>query len=141
MQRGDDGVQPLNGGSPIQYGKDILTDGWAPRKPKEVMHATIFFDFRPGYGHMELGERLRQHLVTYAPKKGIFLMHLAKDCLNTKPPLSFFRNFIVEKDGAHKNRLDMKTRGITPFVDFARLLALRYGITETNTLARLQAPC
>jgi CBS domain-containing protein len=108
-------------------------------EPKEVMHATIFFDFRPGYGHMELGERLRQHLVTNAPKKGIFLMHLAKDCLNTKPPLSFFRNFIVEKDGAHKNRLDMKTRGITPFVDFARLLALRYGITETNTLARLQA--
>ena len=51
-------------------------------------------------------------------------MHLAKDCLTGKPPLSFFRNFIVEKDGEHKNRLDIKTRGLVPFVDFARVMAL-----------------
>lgn len=115
-------------------------DRWmSSPEPKEVMHATIFFDFRPGYGHVELGNRLRQHLIKTAPRKGIFLMHLAKDCLQAKPPLSFFRNFIVEKDGKHRNRLDMKTRGLTPFVDFARLLALRYGIAETNTLARLKA--
>jgi CBS domain-containing protein len=34
--------------------------------------------------------------------------------------------------------LDIKTRGICPFVDFARVLALRYGIRETNTLERLR---
>ena len=66
-------------------------------------------------------------------------MFLAKDCLQGKPPLSFFRNFIVEKDGAHKNRLDLKTRGLTPLVDFARLLALAHGLRETNTLDRLRA--
>ncbi|MFH1113008.1 MAG: DUF294 nucleotidyltransferase-like domain-containing protein [Pseudomonadota bacterium] len=108
-------------------------------EPNEVMHATVFFDFRPGFGDVRLGERLRRHLSGTAPRKGIFLMHLAKDCLQNRPPLSFFRNFIVEKDGAHKNQLDMKTRGLTPFVDFARLLALRHGISETNTLARLKA--
>jgi CBS domain-containing protein len=114
-------------------------DRWisAP-EPQEVLHATIFFDFRPVYGNMELPERLRDHLCTQAPTKGIFLMHLAKDCLASRPPLTFFRNFIVEKDGVHKNRLDLKTRGLVPFVDFARLLALRHGVRETNTLARLQ---
>lgn len=107
--------------------------------PSEVMHATIFFDFRSGYGHKEIGERLRTHLCVTAPRKGIFLMHLAKDCLQVKPPISFFRNFIVEKNGEHKNQLDMKKRGIVPFVDFARLYALKNGIRETNTLARLKA--
>jgi len=106
--------------------------------PQEVLHATIFFDFRSGYGNTELGRRLREYLKHMAPKKGIFLMHLAKDCMEGKAPLSFFRNFIVEKNGAHKNRLDLKARGITPFVDFARVMALRHGIEETNTLGRLQ---
>ncbi len=114
-------------------------DRWlAAPEPKEVLHATIFFDFRPGYGDVLLGDRLRDHLVRYAPRKGIFLMHLAKDCLAGKPPLSFFRNFIVEKDGEHKNRLDVKTRGLVPIVDFARLFALRHGLRQTNTVERLQ---
>lgn len=114
-------------------------DRWigAPN-PEEVLNATIFFDFRPGYGHTEIGQRLRDHLTRNVPQKGIFLMHLAKDCLTGKPPLSFFRNFIVEKDGEHKNRLDIKTRGLVPFVDFARVMALRHGVKETNTLGRLK---
>lgn len=107
-------------------------------EPQEVLHATIFFDFRSGYGHATLGERLRDYLAAEIPNKGIFLMHLAKDCLAGRPPLSFFRNFIVEKDGEHKNRLDIKTRGLVPIVDFARLLALRHGLRETNTVSRLQ---
>jgi len=114
-------------------------DRWmAAPEPQEVLHATIFFDFRPGFGHVALGNRLRDHLARQAPRKGIFLMHLAKDCLVGRPPLSFFRNFIVEKDGAHKNRLDIKTRGLVPIVDFARLYSLRHGVRETNTLSRLK---
>lgn len=115
-------------------------DRWmsAP-EPQAVLHATIFFDFRAGYGDMALADRLRDFLVQEAPRRSIFLIHLAKDCLVNKPPLSFFRNFIVEKDGEHKNRLDIKTRGLVPYVDFGRLMALKHGIKETNTIARLQA--
>ncbi|MEW6348027.1 MAG: DUF294 nucleotidyltransferase-like domain-containing protein [Thermodesulfobacteriota bacterium] len=115
-------------------------DRWmsAP-EPQAVMHATIFFDFRPGYGNVALAERLRNHLVVHAPNKSLFLMHLAKDCLTGRAPLTFFRNFVVEKDGQHKNRLDLKTRGLVPIVDFARVMALKNGIRETNTLSRLQA--
>ncbi len=115
-------------------------DRWmsAP-EPQAVLHATIFFDFRAGYGTTSVADRLRDYLAQIAPQRGIFLMHLAKDCLVNKPPLSFFRNFIVEKDGEHKNRLDIKTRGLVPYVDFGRLMALKHGIKETNTIARLQA--
>ncbi|NJB68087.1 CBS domain-containing protein [Desulfobaculum xiamenense] len=106
-------------------------------EPREVLNATIFFDFRPGYGHTELGEALRRHVTAHASREGVFLRHLARDCLAARPPLSFFRSFIVEKDGEHKDTLDLKTRGLVPFVDFARLFALRHAIAETNTLDRL----
>jgi CBS domain-containing protein len=115
-------------------------DKWiAAPEPQEVLHATIFFDFRPVFGDIRLGDDLRRHLTREAPHKGIFLMHLAKECLTGRPPLTFFRNFIVEKDGEHKNRLDLKTRGLVPFVNFARLLSLKHGVQETNTLGRLSA--
>ncbi|MEZ0328885.1 MAG: DUF294 nucleotidyltransferase-like domain-containing protein [Dissulfuribacterales bacterium] len=106
--------------------------------PQEILNATIFFDFRPTYGHTELGKTLWEYLIEQCKKNTAFLYFLAQDCVSSPPPLSFFRNFIVEKDGEHKNQLDIKKRGIAPFVDFARLLSLKNGIKETNTLARMQ---
>lgn len=106
--------------------------------PQEVLNTTIFFDFRSGYGDESLARNLRNHLCAMAPKQEIFLAHLAKFCLKSRPPLSFFKNFIVEKNGDHKNRLNIKESGLVPFVDFARIMALKYGIAETNTMGRLQ---
>lgn len=106
--------------------------------PEEVLHATIFFDFRAAFGDRDLALTLREHVARHAPRQDVFLRHLAADCLTTRPPLSFFRNFVVEKSGEHKNRVDIKQRGLVPFVDFARVLALRHGLAETNTLARLR---
>jgi CBS domain-containing protein len=114
-------------------------DRWmATPEPQEVLNATIFFDFRPEYGTMELGTDLREHLTVEAPKKSFFLLFLAKDCMSGKLPLTFFKQFVLEKNGRHKNRVDLKTQGLTPFVNFARLMALRHGIKETNTLERLE---
>lgn len=114
-------------------------DGWIHTpEPKEVMHSTIFFDFRGGYGELALAEELREHLVRQIPGRELFLYHLAQNAMEAKPPLSFFRNFIVEKNGEHRNTLDLKTKGLVPFVDFARLFALKHGIRESNTLNRLQ---
>ncbi len=113
-------------------------DNWIETpEPQEVLHATIFFDFRGSFGDPSLAARLRRHLAERAASRDIFLLYLAKDCLESRPPLSFFRNFIVEKDGEHKNQLDLTSRGLVPFVDFARVMALRHGVQESNTLERL----
>ncbi len=108
-------------------------------QPQEVLNATIFFDFRSGWGELELGDRLRRHLMETVKGQEIFLRFLAKDTLTTPSALSLFRNFITEKDGEYKNRLDLKHKGLVPFVDFGRLMSLRSGVSETNTLERLQA--
>ncbi|THB67063.1 MAG: CBS domain-containing protein, partial [Desulfovibrio sp.] len=107
-------------------------------EPEQVMNAAIFFDFRTGFGDSSFSDELRDHLALHCQRQELFLRYLAVNCLETKPPLSFFRNFIVEKDGAHKNTLDIKKRGLAPIVDFARVMALKTGIRETNTMGRLE---
>lgn len=113
-------------------------DRWiSTPEPKDVLHATIFFDFRPGWGETSLGVRLRDHLMEALRGQDVFLRFLAKDTTTAPTALStFFRNFITEREGAHKGRLDLKTRGLVPFVDFARLMSLKHGVRETNTLER-----
>ena len=123
---------------PFAVWKDYFDRWMATPEPQEVLNATIFFDFRPEYGTMELATDLREHLTVEAPKKSFFLLFLAKDCMAGKSPLTFFKQFVVEKNGRHKNRVDLKTQGLTPFVNFARLMALRHGVKATNTLARLE---
>ncbi|MCW5201168.1 histidine kinase, partial [Desulfobulbus sp. F4] len=122
---------------PLSVWKEYFSRWTATPEPEEVLNATIFFDFRAGFGKAALADDLRQHLHLLTKKSELYLFHLARQCLSTKAPLSFFKNFIVEKDGEHKNKLDIKVQGITPFVNFARILALKNSIRETNTLARL----
>jgi len=114
-------------------------ESWvAAPDPQELLHATIFFDFRAGFGKASLADDLRRHLNTITKRQEIYLLHLARECMSGRAPLSFFKNFIVEKDGEHINKLDIKRQGLTPFVNFARVLALQHGINETNTLSRLR---
>ena len=64
--------------------------------------------------------------------------NLGRNFLTLQAPLSFFQQFVVEQNGDHKDRLDIKVRGLTPFVDFARIMSLKHGIRQTNTLTRLK---
>lgn len=123
---------------PYMVWRDYFERWIAVNTPEEVMHAAIFFDFRPVFGESGFADELRNHVAAHAARQDVFLRYLAANCLESRPPLSFFRNFIVEKDGEHKNRLDIKKRGIAPLVDFARVMALKCGIRETNTQSRLE---
>ncbi|MDG4476579.1 DUF294 nucleotidyltransferase-like domain-containing protein [Thiovibrio frasassiensis] len=124
---------------PLSAWKHYFERWVADPDPQELRYATIFFDFRAGFGEALLAEELRNHLNKQIAGRELFLFHLSRQCTEIRVPLSFFKNFIVEKDGEHKNRLDIKRQGLTPFVNFARVLALKFGIKETNTLARLKA--
>ena len=122
---------------PVSVWKDYFAGWIGTPDPEELLHVTIFFDFRPGFGKSALADDLRKYLKKQTERQEIYLLHLARECMAVKAPLSFFKSFIVNKDGEHRNKLDLKTKGLTPFVNFARVLALKYGIKETNTLARL----
>jgi len=122
---------------PLSLWKDYFRKWCRTPTPESVLNSLIFFDFKSGFGAADLVKELKGEVSATARKSDIFLLWLAKTTLASRPPLTFFRNFIVEKDGEHKNTFDLKTRGLVFIVDFARLMALKHGITETNTLNRL----
>jgi CBS domain-containing protein len=64
---------------------------------------------------------------------------MAAAITKNRPPVGFFRTFIVEKGGEHKDELNLKLRGIGPLVDIVRLMALEAGVPETSTLERIEA--
>jgi len=107
--------------------------------PAAVLKSLIFFDFRPLYGELRLAEDLRSFLISSLKGQNIFLAQMASVITKNRPPLGFFKTFLVEKSGEHKNKLDLKHSGIGPLVDIARFFALETGIPETSTLERIEA--
>ena len=103
------------------------------------MHASIFFDFRPVAGNYELAGMLDGHIKFSVSKQESFLSFLAQNSLQNPPPLSFFKNFMVEHNGEYKDQFDIKARAMMPLTDGARVLALSEGIRDiTNTAERFQ---
>ncbi len=113
-------------------------DDWIHRPGKEeVMFTTIFFDYRPVYGNKDLSKQLTDSIYKSISDQDIFLGFLAKNALQNPAPLSFFRNFMVERSGEHKDEFDIKARAMMPLTDAARLLILsarQYG--KNNTFQR-----
>jgi len=103
---------------------------------EDLLHSSIFFDFRGAYGDFNLIDQLRRHLFEALKGWSGFFRHLTENALHFKPPLGFFRNFVVESKGEHRNAFDIK-QAMLPVVDFARIHALKNGIEETNTMDRL----
>ncbi|MEJ8802931.1 DUF294 nucleotidyltransferase-like domain-containing protein [Pontibacter sp. H249] len=97
-----------------------------------IMHTSIFFDYRPVYGDFKLATQLTDYIYEHIQQERIFLPFLAKHALQTPPPLSFFRNFIVERGGEHKDQFDIKLRAMTPLIDAARVLTLDNRIAGMN---------
>lgn len=104
--------------------------------PRAVMMCTIFFDFRPVFGQESLSELLSRHIFDAVQEQSVFLNFLARDALQNPPPLTFFRNFVVESSGEHKNEFDIKSRAMMPLADAARVLILNAGIAGVNNTFR-----
>jgi CBS domain-containing protein len=106
---------------------------------KELMDTYVFLDFRSIYGERELETSIRSLLAELVGKHPAFLKNLAGPIVSVPMPIGFFKNFIVEKGGKHKDELNLKLYGLVPLVTCAKILALHTTIAETGTLGRLAA--
>lgn len=106
---------------------------------KGILMCSIFFDYDFVYGEKELVNAITDNIFKNVNNNQIFFAYLGSDALKNPPPLGFFRQFLVEKDGEHKDDFDVKSRGLMPLIDAARLLSLNQKITGVNnTLARFK---
>ena len=108
-------------------------------EPKSVMLSSIFFDLRPVKGSIELFTPLQQNILKKSQENRIFLAYMMANAMSHRPPLGFFRQFVLERGGEHDDTLDLKHRGIVPITDMARVLALSLGKEPVNTVERLRA--
>lgn len=110
-----------------------FTDWLKNPQPENILNSAIFFDFRHVTGDIELVDELKSYLKEIALPTSLFFPMMAADALNVAPPLSFFRQFVVEKNGEHKDEFDLKRRVLLPFCDIARLLCLHSAILESSS--------
>ncbi len=112
--------------------------GWinAPGE-KGILMCTIFFDYDFVYGNEDLVDAISNTIYEETNDNQLFFAYLGADSLKNPPPLGFFRQFLVESDGEHKDTFDLKGRALMPLIDAARILSLSKGIKNvSNTISR-----
>ncbi|MCY4230731.1 MAG: DUF294 nucleotidyltransferase-like domain-containing protein [Alphaproteobacteria bacterium] len=109
--------------------------GWIERSlPEDVLNCDIFFDSMPVYGDAALGKRLHSEALDMASRARAFQIGLCANAVDFTPPLGMFGRLRLKK-----GRLDIKRNAIMPIFSAARILAIRHGIHDRSTPARLHA--
>ena len=118
--------------------EDCFADWIDDPNPKALLNCSIFFDLTGVFGRVKWAEQLNAFILRRAKKNNKFLACLARNALNRKPPLGFFKDFVMENDGQHNNSINLKRRGTAPLADLIRIHALAIGSQAQNSFQRLE---
>ena len=100
----------------------------------------IFFDLRGFWGPEAWVEELREAALAMAGSSSAFLFALAGEATRHDVALGWFGRFVTEHEKPeHRGKINLKHAGTLPLVSAVRVMALRHGIAEVSTLARIAA--
>jgi len=105
--------------------------------PEALLNCSIFFDLDGVWGKTDWAGQLNAFIARKAQRSPKFLASLARNALNRTPPLGFFKSFVMEQDGQHRNSINLKRRGTAPLADLIRVHALAVGSKVQNSFERL----
>ncbi len=106
---------------------------WVRRSsPADLLNVDIVFDFMPVHGDRELGLSLFSDAFAIGRAHVPFAKLLAAQLENRESPFTFLGKFKSDN-----GRIDLKKFGLFPVVAAARALAIRHGVEERSTAARL----
>src|SRR5262249_39604092 len=109
-----------------------------PDQEKALILVSLVVDGRPVWGEDVAAGPLRA-IFSKAKDRPRLLRLLDSCALSPKPPLGFRGSIVVENDGEHRGKLDIKQSGLLPIVDIARSAAMAAGVSAASTAARLRA--
>jgi CBS domain-containing protein len=116
-----------------------LFERWLRAPTRHDVHiAMIGLDVRAVAGPLPIQRDLDALLET-TPAHPYFIDRLTRAALELRPPLGFLRDLVVERSGEHVGTFDIKSGGVGPVVNLARLYALSAGSTARSTVDRLRA--
>lgn len=124
---------------PLSRWQYYFSDWIGDPQTKSLMLINNFLDMRPLHGDQDLWKGFRAHIHSQVSGNQIFLAAMAAHAVRQRPPIGFFRGFVLSGDGEHANTLDLKQQAIMPIVNLARLHALSCGSDAINTLKRLHS--
>ena len=125
---------------PVSKWREQFSEWMSDSGPESLLNTSIFFDYRGVWGDGSLPNQLTEHIFASLAKRSTrFIATLALAATDNPSPLTFFRNFVVEASGEHKDEFDLKARVMRPLTDAARVLMLssRQGGVN-NTMARFR---
>ena len=105
---------------------------------ENLLKASIYFDFRCIAGNPELLVKMKEIILTHAPRNQRFMKQLSDNSLRMRAPINWHGGMdTIKLDG--KECIDLKKHGTAILVDASRVFALAHAIPETNTRERLIA--
>lgn len=123
---------------PLKVWEGYFSDWINAPSPEGLLRSSIFFDLEGVWGRLEYADSLNELIRRRAQRSNRFIASMAKNALNRTPPLGFFKDFVMEKDGKHRNSINIKRRGTAPIADLVRVHALASGSKQRNSFARLE---
>ena len=122
---------------PLGVWKNYFSEWIQEPKAEALLHLSIFFDLRGIYGDKLLANELNKHIRQEAKNHSGFLSYMARNANQRKPPLGFFRQFVLDGEGKQSRTFNLKERGIAPIIDIVRVHALACGSDKLNTIERI----
>lgn len=107
-------------------------------EPESLLNISVFMDIRHLAGEPALFKQVEQKMLSMVRENKRFLAMLVANSIRVSPPLGVFRNFVLAKDGEHRNSLNIKARAVNLIVELARIYALAAGQPTSGTEGRLE---
>ena len=98
-----------------------------------LLRATVLYDLRYVAGDRELCDQLREKIQQTVTASPGLQRRLAELIIDTAPPLNFIGRFVVETLGIGNQEFDLKSRGMAPLRDAARLFSLKHQINRHHS--------
>jgi DNA polymerase-3 subunit epsilon/CBS domain-containing protein len=116
----------------LGHWKERVADWIGRSRPQDLLNVDIFFDLRPVYGDLALGEALFAHAYELGHARPEFAKLLGEQVAPGNP-FTLFGGLQLEG-----GRIDLKLHGLFPVVAMARTLAIRHSIRARSTRERLE---
>ncbi|WP_185694389.1 DUF294 nucleotidyltransferase-like domain-containing protein [Puniceicoccus vermicola] len=107
-----------------EWGQEIRSYDFT--RGDSTLRAIVLFDLRCVAGDAEMCLRLRELIFDSLAGNLPMQKRLARMIVAVPPPLNFWGQFVVERKGERAGEFDIKSRGLGPLRDAARIYALRY---------------
>lgn len=124
---------------PLGVWRGYFSDWIRKGAPEDLLHAAIFFDFRPVWGDAGLARQLADHLHEEIAGWRAFLRHMAWAAVQNRPPVGSWGRITTPWWGPARGSVDLKLQGFLPLVNGARVHALDLALPHTHSLERLAA--